>query len=72
MQVDMHQQHRQGTTASGNYSTALGINTTATKQGSFAVGADTVADGNESSALGRGSIEKCDYSTAKWLRNKSK
>ena len=58
----------QDTTASGNYSTAMGINTIATKQGSVAMGADTVSDGLESMAFGRATTASGDYSTSMGYR----
>ena len=52
------------TTASGNYSTAMGFNTTASGNYSTAMGFNNTASGNYSTAMGLNTKANGDYSTA--------
>ena len=52
------------TTASGDYSTAMGSETTASGEASTAMGSGTTAAGISSTAMGIGTIASGDYSTA--------
>ena len=52
------------TTASGDYSTAMGVGTTAGGEASTAMGSGTTAAGISSTAMGIGTIASGDYSTA--------
>ena len=52
------------TTASGNFSTAMGVSTTASEFASTAMGYETTASGNQSTAMGKNTTASGAFSTA--------